>query len=171
MEAGVLFTAEIKLHYLHVIRGAEARHGNNGRPNDGFGIVRAIAGLCRASAQARARCIALTGARHASQTSPQPASSQFHRERFGLACRSSGWDGCCFSAAELASLSRVGRSPCAHPGFEGSWCVRAGCVYVWRVEVTPLRELCPLSCCIYIEISLFVPVVALQPDRLEEPHR
>lgn len=45
MEAGVLFTAEIKLHYLHVIRGAEARHGNNGWPNDGFGIVRANAGL------------------------------------------------------------------------------------------------------------------------------
>lgn len=44
MEAGVLFTAEIKLHYLHVIRGAEARRGNNGRPNDGFGIVRASAG-------------------------------------------------------------------------------------------------------------------------------
>lgn len=45
MEAGVSFTAEIKLHYLHVIRGAEARHGNNGRPNDGFGTVRANAGL------------------------------------------------------------------------------------------------------------------------------
>lgn len=64
MEAGVLFTAEIKLHYLHVIRGAEARHGNNGRPNDGFGIVRgqrwaglAWAGPGRASAQARARWI------------------------------------------------------------------------------------------------------------------
>lgn len=48
MEAGVLFTAEIKLHYLHVIRGAEARRGNNGRPNDGFAIVRASAGPGRA---------------------------------------------------------------------------------------------------------------------------
>lgn len=40
-EAGVSFTTQIKLHYLHVIRGAEARHGDNGWPNDGLGIVRA----------------------------------------------------------------------------------------------------------------------------------
>lgn len=47
---------------------------------------------------------------------------------------------------------------CVYPDLEAHGvCV---CVYVgvrmWRVEVTPLRELCPLSCCIYIEISLFV---------------
>lgn len=57
MEAGVLFTAEIKLHYLHVIRGAEARHGNNGRPNDGFGIVRTNAGLGCAGASTQARAL------------------------------------------------------------------------------------------------------------------
>lgn len=41
LEAGVSFTTQIKLRYLHVIRGAEARHGDNSRPNDGLEIVRA----------------------------------------------------------------------------------------------------------------------------------
>ena len=36
LETGVLFTPHIKQHYLHVIRGAEARHGDNGGSNDGL---------------------------------------------------------------------------------------------------------------------------------------
>lgn len=43
-DRGVSFTAQIKLHYLHVIRGAEARRGDNGRLNDVLWIVRASTG-------------------------------------------------------------------------------------------------------------------------------
>lgn len=44
LETGVSFTPHIKLLYLHAMRGAEARHGDNGRTNDGLWIVRANTG-------------------------------------------------------------------------------------------------------------------------------
>lgn len=114
MEAGVLFTAEIKLHYLHVIRGAEARRGNNGWPNDGFGIVRANAGpgwagLGWASAQASRRWIII-----ADRCTPCIPRHLRNLHPVGLLEVGVGWragrlpvppllQSCCLSAAELAS--------------------------------------------------------------------
>ncbi len=161
LETGVSFTAQIKLRYLHVIRGAEARHGDNGWRNDGLGIVRASTGPQHSASD---QIISLITDR--CKDTPDTSTLQLVISIFWanlqhfISCFflykmllkravDGGWIPQIYYSGEYVEVC-VSWSG-------GSWCVCVCvCVCVRRVEVTPLRELCPLSCCIYIEISLFV---------------
>ncbi len=161
LETGVSFTPQIKLHYLHVIRGTEVRRGYNDRPNDGHEIVRANTQHCGPDYIYNYWQVQ----RHTRHINSLTNNVQVVRDSL-LVCRHDfPWQHLCISL----NMSEIGGwIPCVYYSREYakvcvSWCILSVgvcvrvsvCECVW-VEVTPLRELCPLSCCIYIEISLFV---------------